>query len=73
MLFCVDWIDLLFHHDSLATDHNSLVIGSYFLAEEIVEGYGTKGRRVGMNRLDACNGIGGSAEAAHLVGYTNRV
>ena len=31
--FCVDGIDLLFHHDSLTTDHDALVIGCYFLAE----------------------------------------
>ena len=55
--FCVDGIDLLFHYDPLTTDHDALVIGCHFLAEEIVEGRGTKGRRVGMNRLDACDGI----------------
>ena len=71
--FCVDGIDLLFHHDSLTTDHDTLVIGCHFLAEEIVEGRGTKGRRVGKNRLDACDGIGGRAEASHLVGYAYRV
>lgn len=43
------------------------------MAEEIVEGCGTKGRRVGMNRLDARDGIGGSAEAAHQIGNAHRV
>ena len=71
--FCMDGIDLLFHYDPLSTDYDALIIGCHFLAEEIVEGSGTKGRRVGMNRLDACDGIGGSAEAAHLVGYAYRV
>ena len=69
----MDGIDLSFHHDSLATDHDTLVIGCYFLAEEVVEGRETKGRRVGMNRLDACYGIGGIAEAAHLVGYADGI
>ena len=71
--FCMDGIDLLFHYDPLSTDYDALIIGCHFLAEEIVEGRGTKGRRVSMNRLDACDGIGGSAEAAHLVGCAYRV
>ena len=71
--FCVDMIILLFHYEPLTTDYDTLVIGCHSLAEEVVEGRGTKGRRVGMNRLDASDGIGGNAEAAHLVGYTYRV